>query len=209
MTSPAHASGIPVHRLIGFSDAVVAIAITLLVLPLIEVIPEDGGEDGALAVVVDHLPTIGCFLLSFAVIWRIWTVHHQVFARVERVSGFVAAVNTAWLACIVFLPVPVALVGSYGADPFVLALYVGVLCFSGAALTVMAVTLRRAARQRDSGPDRSDIERIAGNAVGLLLALVVVLAVPDAGFWPLLLLLLDGPVLALLHRYRRRRADPH
>lgn len=196
---------LPASRLVAFSDAVVAIGITLLVLPLIDLVPEAvRSGDPAVDVVIGNLVPIGSFLLSFAVIWRIWTVHHQVFATVETVSGAVSFVNMGWLACIVFLPFPVDLIGTYGAEPFVLGLYVGVLLLSSITLAVMAFTLRRS--QRDgAAPPRRVAEQVAGNAVGLMIAFVIVVTVPSAGFWPLLLLLLDGPVLALVHRATNRR----
>ncbi len=66
-------SGRGFERLITFADAVVAIALTLLVLPLVE-IPAELGADSSLAdVFTEHRGQIGGFLLSFVVIWVFWT----------------------------------------------------------------------------------------------------------------------------------------
>ncbi len=77
--------------MIAFTDAAVAIALTLLVLPLVDIVPEaaHSGEP-AVAVVTDNLAPIGSFLLSFAVIARFWSVHHRLFGyehRLTRVAG--------------------------------------------------------------------------------------------------------------------------
>ncbi|MFP5023096.1 TMEM175 family protein [Pseudonocardia phyllosphaerae] len=204
LSSPLHRkTALPADRLIAFSDAVVAIAITLLVLPLIELVTEETHTETTPAVLVgSHLVLIGSFLISFVAIWRIWTVHHQLFAHTETVGGGVTFVNMIWLACIAFLPFPVGLIGSFGTDSFVLALYVGVLLVSSATLAVIALMLRRAGG--DQTPDRIVVEQVVGNAICLAAAFVIVLVVPAAGFWPLLLLLLDGPVIAAIHRLRHR-----
>ncbi|MFD7712317.1 TMEM175 family protein [Streptomyces sp. NPDC059785] len=192
-------------RLSAFSDAVVAIAITLLAIPLIDLVPdalEDG--DSAAEVVTHHMASISSFLLSFVVIWRIWTVHHEVFARTERVSGRIAQINVLWLVCIVVLPFPVEMISSYGDEPFVLALYVAVLFASSVALAAMALLLRRTGTPQ-TAPGRETVEQVMGNAACLAVAFLLVVAAPGLGFWPLALLLVDGPVLALVHRLTRRK----
>ncbi|GGS09987.1 hypothetical protein GCM10010269_56370 [Streptomyces humidus] len=196
---------LPAERLAAFSDAVVAIAITLLAIPLIDLVPdalEDG--DSAVEVVTHHAASISSFLLSFVVIWRIWTVHHEVFPRTGEVSGRVAQINVLWLVCIVALPFPVEMISSYGAEPFVLAIYVAVLFASSIALAAMALILRRTGT-RDTTPSRGTVEQVLGNATCLTVAFLLVLAAPQLGFWPLALLLVDGPALALARRLAPRK----
>ncbi|MEU6537837.1 TMEM175 family protein [Streptomyces sp. NPDC047000] len=196
---------LPAHRLTAFSDAVVAIAITLLAIPLIDIVPDalrDG--DSASEVVTHHMVSISSFLLSFLVIWRIWTVHHEMFARTETVSSRVAQINVLWLACIVVLPFPVEMIGSYGGAPFVLALYVGVLLASSVTLAIMALSLRRTG-SRHTAPGGDVVEQLIGNTACLAVAFVLVLVAPGLGFWPLALLLVDRPALALAHRLAHRR----
>jgi uncharacterized membrane protein len=196
-------SELPADRLTLFSDAVVAIAITLLVLPLVELVPEAVQAGESPAELLEHnLVPIGTFLLSFVVIWRIWSVHHRVFAQAERVSGLISRLNVLWLACIVLLPFPVEMIGFYGGDHLVSALYVGILFLSSLALAAMALVLRR--REPEQAPPREVAEQVVGNAVGLGLAAVVVLVVPALGFWPLVLIFADTPVRALARRVARR-----
>ena len=75
-------------RLLTFVDAIVAIAITLLVLPLVELAPEvrDGGSVADL--LREHADELGAFVLSFYVIARIWlSQHHAVATLLEGSPG--------------------------------------------------------------------------------------------------------------------------
>ncbi|MCY1142001.1 TMEM175 family protein [Actinoplanes sp. Pm04-4] len=144
---------------------------------------------------------IGSFLLSFFVIWRIWTVHHRLFDRVKSIDNRVVRINSLWLLCVVVLPFAAEMVGEYGDEPVVISLYTGVLLASSLTLVWLAFALHRA----DPARDRPGLEQLIGNAAGLSLAFVLALAVPGAGYWPLLVLLIDGPVLALARRVGRRK----
>ena len=68
-------------------------------------------------------------------------------------------------------------------------------------LTLAAWRMNRvpSIRDRDPGPDPL---RAAGTVVAFVLALVITLAVPETGYWPLLLLVLADPAVAALHRAR-------
>jgi uncharacterized membrane protein len=97
-----------VDRIIAFSDGVVAIAITLLVLPLTEI---DRSADATLAaVVVDNQAALFAFALSFAVIANYWAIHHAILQPLRRHNRRLIQLNMLWLAAIVFLPFPTALI---------------------------------------------------------------------------------------------------
>src|SRR5918998_5814172 len=69
-------------RLVTFLDAVVAIAITLLVLPLVDVLPDEGGTVPLGDLLAEEARRFVTFLLSFAVIAQLWLVHHRLVERV-------------------------------------------------------------------------------------------------------------------------------
>src|SRR5512132_446152 len=97
-----------VDRIIAFSDGVVAIAITLLVLPLTEI---NRSADATLAtVVVDNQAALFAFALSFAVIANYWAIHHAILQPLRRHNRRLIQLNMLWLAAIVFLPFPTALI---------------------------------------------------------------------------------------------------
>ncbi|MDD7965004.1 TMEM175 family protein [Actinomycetospora lemnae] len=192
------------ERLLAFSDGVVAIALTLLVLPLAELVPEVAEpETSGLTVITDNLAAIGSFVLSFAVIARFWAAHHRVFDRARRVSHTLVGVNTAWLFTIVVLPFPTEMIASFPEDPFTLRFYVATLFASSALLTVTAVLVRRSL----PGDEAQGLRNTAagGTALLLLLVLVVTLVAPSLGYWPLLLLFLTSPIERVLGPLVERR----
>jgi uncharacterized membrane protein len=89
-------------RLVAFSDAVVAIAITLLALDL----PVPTG-----ATMPEFMKSVGhngfhylAFLISFVVIAAAWRRYHGVFRYIERVDPLVRSYNIIWLLVIVLTP---------------------------------------------------------------------------------------------------------
>jgi uncharacterized membrane protein len=91
-----------VERTIFFSDAVVAIAITLLALDLH--VPGGGTNAEFWRDMHQHLDDYIGFLVSFAVIGSHWLGHHHVFGWVARLSSGLARWNLLWLLMIVITP---------------------------------------------------------------------------------------------------------
>jgi uncharacterized membrane protein len=101
-------------RVAFFSDAVFAIAMTLLVVGIgiphvhetSKIAGKIGGKDNE----------IFGFFLSFLVIGLYWLAHHRFFAKLVAVDGRFMRLNLIYLAGIAFMPFPTALVGLYGSD---------------------------------------------------------------------------------------------
>src|SRR6476469_605198 len=119
-------------RLEAFSDGVLAIAVTLLILD-VRVEPAEG-ESLAHALHAS-LPQIGAYAPSFLQIGIIWANHHSLFRLVERVDQVLLLENLLLLASVSFLPLPTGLVAEHttGADGRTAAL------LYGATLTASAV----------------------------------------------------------------------
>ncbi|MBF4562511.1 DUF1211 domain-containing protein [Microbacterium sp. VKM Ac-2870] len=184
-------------RLVAFSDAVVAIAITLVVLPLV---------DGAMAAknaesfFADNVTGIISAALSFVVIAAFWRSNHVMFVHARGYTRGVGRLQMLWLATIVFLPVATALdLASPSADRVGLGAYVGTMLISGTLLRLEGVALERSGLS--DRPARSAVSRWAGMIL-MALALVLVLVFPQVGATWLLVLLLE-PLLAPLFRPRR------
>ena len=93
------------ERLILFSDAVFAIAITLLVIEI--KIPEihENVSDKALLQSLGHLiPKFIGFIVSFMMIGLYWTVHHRMFGYVTSYSGKLLVLNLVFLFFVVLMP---------------------------------------------------------------------------------------------------------
>lgn len=189
-------------RLVNFSDATVAIAITILILPLVDIAGEVTKGTTAGDLLAEHWPALLEFLVTFWVIARFWTLHHQVFEHVRSYNLRVMRLNFIWLISIVFLPFAANLLNSSAdGDRVSHALYIGTMVVTSLTLTAIERELRRAPELVSS--PLGDTRR-GPIAAGLLaLALVLSLLVPSVGLYWVLLLLLQGPLSRLP---RRRRA---
>jgi uncharacterized membrane protein len=106
--SPAH----PLERLIFFSDAVFAIAITLLI---IEVHSPNLGlhasDHDHLAALAHLIPSFVAFFISFFVIGAFWAGHHRAFSLSRHWSPALLVPNIMLLCAIAFMPFATAYMG--------------------------------------------------------------------------------------------------
>jgi uncharacterized membrane protein len=117
------------NRLEAFSDAVFAVAITLLVLELAVPTGEDLWHD-----LKDEWPSFAAFFVSFWVIGIIWVNHHGVIDHIARADRGVLYLNLLLLMTVVFIPFSTALLAEHlksGADEEVAA-----AVYSGAFLAM-------------------------------------------------------------------------
>lgn len=104
----------PTSRLEAFSDGVLAIAITLLVLDLR--VP-DKGEHGLEHVLwFDLWPNYAAYAVSFAVIGIVWINHHAIFSAIGKADQVVLALNLLLLLFVAAVPFTTALVAEYLRD---------------------------------------------------------------------------------------------
>ena len=186
------------HRLVTFLDAVVAIAITLLVLPLVEAAGENDVPRSVGALLDAHAYQIGAFGLSFAVVARLWLVHHGLFEHASACDRRVVLLNLLWAATIVLLPFVTQLVARFGDDRGAVTAYIGCMASSSFLLTVMTWHLARRPKLLREGA-RPDPVRATGTTAAFVVALV--LGVAGLGYWPLLLLAVDGRLTELVRRW--------
>jgi uncharacterized membrane protein len=188
-----------VERIILFSDGVLAIAITLLILPLTEIHP---AEHATLAdTVVEHSAELAAFALSFAVIANYWTIHHDLFRSLQRYDGRIVLLNMFWLAAIVFLPFPTALIAD-GIDGGFAALYIGTLLAVSLLSLLIANYLARHPELTDGDAAVEGRQHVIASAfsVGvILIALIISLFSPIIGLFGLLLLIPAQVIAARLN----------
>jgi uncharacterized membrane protein len=108
----AATGGTNAERIVMLSDAVVAIAMTLLVLPLVDLAPEVDSVPLS-TLLTTHGSELFSFVLSFLVIAQFWVAHERAFIGLHQASSGVRRLNTLWLLGIAFLPFPTALVGRH------------------------------------------------------------------------------------------------
>ena len=102
------------NRTEAFSDAVIAIAITLLVLEIR--VPAVGPHESLAHALLHLWPKYATYAVSFLTIGVMWINHHALFERVARVDRRLLFVNIAVLMAIAFVPFPTAVLGDYLQD---------------------------------------------------------------------------------------------
>lgn len=107
-------------RLESFSDGVLAIVITLLILNV--KLPEVS-YDNLGAGLLELLPTVEVYILSFLLIGMYWIFHHHTFNFVSEVDGIMTWLNILFLLTISFLPFPTSLVGKYPNQTLPMVIY--------------------------------------------------------------------------------------
>jgi uncharacterized membrane protein len=108
------------QRLETFSDGVFAIVITLLILDI--KIPNV--QPTALgAALMNILPQMLTYILSFFIVGLYWHMHHQVAAQIKQIDEAFIWLNLIWLLFVSVLPFPTALLGRYPLQPIPLTIY--------------------------------------------------------------------------------------
>ncbi len=119
------------ERMTFFSDAVFAIAMTLLV---IEVrVPEiHVNSDAVLGqALLDLLPKYIGFVVSFMVVGRFWVGHHAVMGLLKGLDRRLVWINLLFLMAIAFMPFPTAVFSDYNGLRVAVGFYAGWLIVLG------------------------------------------------------------------------------
>jgi uncharacterized membrane protein len=196
-------------RLIFFTDAVAAIAITLLILPLVDLVPEAARSGQPVsAFLSDNSDQLLGFSISFVVIARLWRAHHAIFEHVRAYSVTLLYLSLVWAFTIVLLPLPTAIISEFSRDRLAAGLYIGTMAVSSLTLTAISFTVTR-----DSTVEHTENRLTAASMVGsattsalFVAALAIALVFPAAGIWSLLVLFLTGPLSTLVLRRMARRS---
>ena len=128
--------GAQTERTTFFSDAVFAIAMTLLALDLkLPELPADITRHGFDQVLLGRVPSLAAFVLSFVLVGRLWLTHHRRFSAIMAYDGKLQVGNLWLLFFVVFLPVPTSMLFREAADspwpPILYAVTVAGLMLAG------------------------------------------------------------------------------
>jgi uncharacterized membrane protein len=199
------------ERFINFSDAVIAIAVTLLVLPLVER-ATSSNISSYREVMSSFANPLFIFLLSFVVICRYWEVHHDLFSNLRGFNVRLFWLNAAWLISIAFIPFTFQLLGNSAESVFITGVYIGSLLITGYIGVAIQWEIARSPYLQKSSVVKS-VNSAYGlaSAIAMTLALVISIAFHQVGLWALLLLipasyisriLRDRSLLNFMHRLR-------
>src|SRR5215208_88317 len=118
-------------RLEAFSDGVLAIIITIMVLEL------RAPEQGALFALYPLLPKLGSYVLSFIFVGIYWNNHHHLWQAVEKVNGTVLWANLHLLFWLSLIPFTTSWMGENDFATIPTAIYGVVLLASAIAYTIL------------------------------------------------------------------------
>ena len=157
------------ERLSAFSDGVIAILITIMVLDLR--VPH--GTD--LAALSGLAPIFLVYILSFVMLGIYWNNHHHMFYLTDRITGGILWANLQLLFWLSLMPFVTGWMGENHFAPLPTALYGGVLMMAGVAYYILEQTIIR------SQGARSKLRAAVGNdAKGKISMAIYALAIPLA-----------------------------
>ncbi len=169
-----------------FSDAVFAVAITLLVLNL----PLTSTPGSLLSALADRWPAFAAFGISFVLIGCLWVSHFRLFRLIEEVDSALLFLNLALLFSIVLVPFGASTLAAFVTRPgtqshLAAALFAGILVLMGVAFGALHSRVMRSAhasaRTAAASPGRlAQLRQMVGlivNAIGIGIAFVSPIAV--------------------------------
>jgi uncharacterized membrane protein len=140
-------------RVVAFSDAVAAIAITLLALALQPPVATDATTNVQLlhSLRADWAEYFA-FLLSFVIIGGNWSAHRRTFRYVNRLNSQVGALNMIWLLMTILTPFAARLLATPGGFGVRFAIYALIQVIASACLLQMSRQISRESLLRPNAP---------------------------------------------------------
>ena len=159
------------ERVAAFSDGVIAIIITIMVLELR--VPH-GSDIDALA---GLLPVFLAYILSFILVGIYWSNHHHMLFLTDRITGGILWANLHLLFWLSLMPFVTGWMGENHFAPLPTALYGGVLLMAGVAYYILEQTIIRSQGEGSRleaavGTDRKGIASLVLYAIAIPLAFV-------------------------------------
>ena len=156
-------------RLEAFSDGVLAIIITIMVLELHAPHETDIGALHPL------LPVLLSYVLSFVFLGIYWNNHHHMLACTRRVTGAILWANLHLLFWLSLVPFATAWIGESSVAPVPTAIYGAIMLMAGVAFTILARTIMAA-----QGPHSTLRAAFGGDRKGWASIALYGLAIPIA-----------------------------
>jgi len=154
-------AGLSFERVAFFTDAVFAIALTLIVVGIgIPAIADRESGKALFDALVDQRAELISFFVGVAVIGFYWTSHHWSFDDLEAVDTGYVWWTVVYLAFVAFLPFPIRVVGTYDDNPVAWCFLALNLAFvSGMETVLLAHSQRADLRKERVTPERARWER--------------------------------------------------
>ena len=204
---PADRTQFQVDRLAFFSDAVFAIAITLLALN-IHAPAITGGEPDEhelLLALAGMIPHVVGFVVSFLVIGNYWRAHHRLFRWVRGYTPALVTINLILLLCVSFIPAPTAFYSDFSAHRVPLIFYAGSLSAVGVMNSLLWRYLIRHRELLDPAAPPLELRVGAGRSLVIPVVCTAAISLSFYNPWMARLALLTIPVWTRLYTWLVRR----
>ncbi|MEO6634357.1 MAG: TMEM175 family protein [Devosia sp.] len=169
--TPEHA----LERLVFFSDAVFAIAITLLVIEIhVPELSRSASDSQFLWALVRLIPNFVGFAVSFAVIGAFWAGHHRSFMLATRYSASIVPWNLAVLGAVAFMPFVTAFMSKFSGLRVPTATY----CFWMLLVAALNVKVVALVTSPEMSPDagRADVADARNRSFAVVIAAAIAAA---------------------------------
>ena len=196
-------TGRGLDRFTNFTDAVVAIAITLMVLPLVDIASGAIHHETSVAhLLSQNTDEIVSFVISFLVIARLWLSHQAIFERAALYDWKMILCGFMWMLTIILLPFLTTLIAEYSNDRLAVGLYVGDMALSSICLTILTIIVSRESelRRADAASNPEELSHAFVTTGIFVLVFLIAVFISDIGLWALYLLFLTGPAMRILKR---------
>jgi uncharacterized membrane protein len=171
------------NRIEAFSDGVMAIIITIMVLEL------KAPHDPSPTSLVKMWPVFFAYVLSFLIIAIYWVNHHHLIHMVKRVDAIILWANINLLFWISLLPWVTVYLGDNHALPFPVALYAAVSAAGGLSFFLLRASIAR--HHHDLAFERVNKRMARKNLIAILIYIVAI--VVAFIYTPLALILIATP----------------
>ena len=205
------------ERIGAFVDAVLAIAMTLLVID----IPRPDGSDFSIGhgvtkdqafhnlwhFLFDQREALYAYLLAFGILWIVWRQHHALFDQYDRITTAMVQWHFPLLLFAAFLPYSTSILGDYSDNPMAALLYGGnVAVILGCRVLVQRAALRGGVLVPEADVDHYRREMLVSYAV--VAYWVATLAFVWWAPWSEIPWFLASAVAAVARRFIHPRAEP-
>jgi uncharacterized membrane protein len=183
-------------RLVFFSDAVAAFALTLLITPLIELAADEdlvGGVISLHTIFLESWMAIMAFLISFFVVINLWHSHRRLFEDVLTVNSYISKLNTFWLLSLICIPFATQLI-SGNFIKLNMLFYMFVLMVNNLTLTLMYRSIRKneTVFKADDAEFRTISSRWSTLIILIFISVIIIIVPPYYGQFAIYLVFLKS-----------------
>lgn len=184
-------------RRIAFTDAAVAISMTLLILPLMDAAVEARGDDiSSTEWFGEQRDLLLTFFLSYMVICMAWMDHDKLFCRVGYFTRVLSILNILWLMTIAFIPVATNIMNAVADDDSLEHfIWIGSFLFAKLLTFFMTIIVHRNPETWSSHGGGPQFPGLVESIVSLtLLTMALFVSATNAGYWIMFTMVLRVPI---------------